>query len=211
MNALQSMLQPVARLINRQLRQQTPARELSASLDGRTLALRVSDTAITIYLNVQEGEIRLLTEYETDPDVVIAGSMLSLARLSGPDAEELMRDGTVAITGDAMLAQQFRKLLRYGRPDFEEELSTLVGDVAAHGIGQFFREAGEWAAYASKTMQQNVSEYLQEERRAVPSSIEAERFRRDVNTLRDDVERFEARLRKSERGQDAEESSGHST
>lgn len=211
MNALQSMLQPVARLINRQLQLQTPAREICESLDNRILALRVSDTALVLYLRVQDGEISLLTEHEADPDVVICGSMLSLARLSGPGAEALMRDGTVQITGDAILAQQFRKLFRYGRPDLEEALSLVAGDVAAHGIGEFFRGAGKWAADAGSTMQQNVSEYLQEERRAVPARVEVERFSREVDTLRDDVERFEARLRKLARAKEDSKSPENSS
>ncbi len=209
MDALHNMLQPVARLINRQLKLQTPARELCESLNGRTLALRLSDTGLALYFCVQDEEIRLLTDYETDPDVVISGSLLSLARLSGADAEELMRDGSVQITGDAVLAQQFRKLLRYGRPDLEEELSAFIGDAAAHGIGEFFRDAGKWAMHASETMQQNVTEYLQEERRAVPGRVEVERFRADVNTLRDDVERFEARLKKMAAAQNSKAPSGN--
>ena len=45
---------------------------------------------------------------------------------------------------------------------------------------------------------QNLSEYLQEESRAVPSRYEADRFRGRVDTLRDDVARFEARLKRLE-------------
>ena len=43
-------------------------------------------------------------------------------------------------------------------------------------------------------MRQNLSEYLQEESRAVPSRHEVDTFRQQVDTLRDDVARFEARL-----------------
>ena len=97
-----------------------------------------------------------------------------------------------------MLAQQFQKLLRFGRPDLEEELSGVIGDVAAHGIGRFVRGIEEWGREARSTMRQNVSEYLQEESRTVPGRHEVDGFRESVNTLRDDVARFEARLRKLE-------------
>jgi ubiquinone biosynthesis protein UbiJ len=40
----------------------------------------------------------------------------------------------------------------------------------------------------------NIREYLQEESRDVPSRYEVDRFVSDVNALRDDVDRLEARI-----------------
>ena len=42
-----------------------------------------------------------------------------------------MQHGDIDVTGDVIIAQQFQKLLYYGRPDIEEELSTVIGDAAA--------------------------------------------------------------------------------
>lgn len=200
MNALEPLLRPVAAMINRQVRAKTPARELCRELDGRTFALRVPDTALAMYLTVETDHVFLSGEYIDDPDVVATGSLVSLARLAGPAADDLIRDGVVDIEGDAVVASQFRKLLRYGQPDLEEELSAVIGDVAAHGIGNIVRGVAGWTREASATMQQNISEYLQEESRAVPGRHEADEFRENVNSLRDDVARFEARLKKLEEG-----------
>ena len=41
----------------------------------------------------------------------------------------------------------------------------------------------------------NIREYLQEESRTVPSRYETNAFRQRVESLRDDVARFEARLK----------------
>ena len=152
-----------------------------------------------MFMVVDAGELRLSSDYIDEPDVVATGSLISLARLAGPAAEDLVRDGVVGITGDAVLAGQFQKLLYYGRPDFEEELSAVIGDAAAHSVGELARDAGSWSRQTRDTMRQNVSEYLKEERRAVPARFETDAFRDDLNALRDDVERFEARLRKLER------------
>ena len=134
------------------------------------------------------------SQYGDDPDVVVTGSLLSLARLAGPNGDAAIRDGAIELTGDAGLAQQFQQLLRYGRPDLEEELSGTVGDVIAHGVGEIARSVARWGRDTRSTMRQNVSEYLQEERRVVPSRYETEGLRNNVETLRDDVARFEARL-----------------
>jgi len=196
MNPLETLLRPVTAIINRQIAATTPARELAAELDEKVLAVRVADTALAAYLHISDGRLLLSTTTVDEPDVVITGSLFSLARLAGPAGEDLMREGVVDIVGDAVIAQQFRRLLNYGRPDLEEELANVIGDVAAHGLGEVARGVGRWGRDASATMRQNVSEYLQEESRVVPSRYEIEHFSAHVERLRDDVDRLEARLRK---------------
>jgi ubiquinone biosynthesis protein UbiJ len=198
MDALETLLRPATSMINRQIEAKTPARQLCAELEGNVLALRVPNTALAMYLVVQGEQVLLSGNFGDDPDVVIAGSVVSLARLAGPAGEDLIRAGDVEISGDAILAQRFQKLLRYGRPDLEEALSGMIGDIAAHGVGQFVRGVGKWGREAGSTMRQNIGEYLQEESQSVPGRHEVDSFRSGVNTLRDDVARFEARLNKLE-------------
>jgi ubiquinone biosynthesis protein UbiJ len=185
-------------MLNRQIGAKTPARELCSELQDRVFAVRVRDTSLAMYIVVGDGEITLASRYTEDPDVVVTGSLLSLARLAGADGAAVISDGAVELTGDAELAQQFQKLLRYGRPDIEEELSGAVGDVIAHAAGGIARSIAQWGKEARSTMRQNVSEYLQEESRALPSRYETEAFRNNVESLRDGVARFEARLNRLE-------------
>ena len=103
------------------------------------------------------------------------------------------------IEGDAEVAQAFSELLKEARPDLEEELSRLIGDVAAHQVGNAARSVIGFAQRAADTFAQNVSEYLQEEGRDVPSRTEAEEFIAGVDKLRDDVDRLEARIARLEK------------
>lgn len=199
MDPLERLLRPVARLVNRQIAQKTPARELRDRLVGRVIGIRVRNTALSIYVSIDEEGLRLSGEHPAEADAVLTGSLLTLAKLVDRSGENAVRDGSLEVTGDAAVAGDVQKLLQYGRPDLEEELSGFVGDAAAHGVGEFARSVGEWYREASETLQLNVREYLQEERRAVPSRAEAEAFRAEVEALRDDVERFEARLKRLER------------
>jgi ubiquinone biosynthesis protein UbiJ len=194
MDALETLLRPIARLLNRQIAMTTAARELCKKLAGRVIAVRVRDSGLAMYFHVDEAGIRLSGNYDGEPDVVVAGSLMTLAGMAGQSGESAVREGRVEVSGDAEIAQTFQRLLRHGRPDLEEELSTLVGDAAAHGIGQLVRSVRDWGREAGSTLQQNLGEYLQEESRALPSRYEAERFRREVEALRDDVARLEARL-----------------
>ncbi len=197
-DALESLLRPIAALLNRQIQSKTPARELCAELTDHVFALRVKNSALAMYIIVAPDQVILSSEYGDEPDVVISGSLLALARLAAPSGDTVVRGDAVELSGDVILARKFQSLLRYARPDFEEELSGLVGDAAAHGIGELLRSVSQWGREASSTLQQNVSEYLQEESRAVPSRYEADAFRDQVDHLRDDVARFEARLKQVE-------------
>jgi ubiquinone biosynthesis protein UbiJ len=116
--------------------------------------------------------------------------------MAGVPGANAIRDGSLEFTGDPILAQEFQQLLTYARPDLEEELSGVVGDVAAHRIGEIARGVGKWGLEASATMGANIREYLQEESRDVPSRYEVDRFAANVSALRDDVDRLEARLKR---------------
>ena len=199
MDPLERLLRPIAGMINRQVQAKTPARELCEELNGKVIAVRVRDTGLAMYFAVDDDGLTLSLD-GPEPDLAITGTLLSLAGLAASGGEGALRDGSFEIAGDVYTAQAFQKLMSYGRPDLEEELSGLVGDVAAHGIGDAARSFGRWVSEARGTMRQNMSEYLQEESQAVPSRYEVDRFRKRVNTLRDDVDRLEARLRRVEFG-----------
>jgi ubiquinone biosynthesis protein UbiJ len=194
MNPLEAALRPVAGILNRNIRETTPARELCQKLDGTVIAVRVRDTALATWFIVHDEELQLATDFDAEPDVLITGSLLTLARMAGSSGLSALRKGELEITGDAHTAERFQRLLALARPDVEEELSGIVGDAAAHRMGEVARGLGNWARDARSTMGANIREYLQEESRDVPSRYEADRFARDVATLRDDVDRLEARV-----------------
>ena len=198
MDTLETLFRPLTALVNRQIKATTPARAICAELDGKVMAVRVRDTGLVAYICVCPDEIALLSDVDGDPDVAITGSILSLARLAGSSSEDAIRDGSLELIGDAEVAQAFQKLLSYGRPDIEEELSGVIGDVAAHRLGEVVRSLGSWGKAAGATFRQNMTEYLQEERRDLPSRYEVETFAGKVGELRDDVARVEARLNQLE-------------
>ena len=194
MNPLEAALRPVANLLNRNIRETTPARELCAKLDGTVVAIRVRDTALTGWFLVREDELELTTDYDGEPDVAISGSLITLARLAGNAGLDAIRKGELEISGDAHSAERFQRLLALAKPDLEEEFSNVVGDAAAHRVGEIVRGIGHWGREARETMGANIREYLQEESRDAPSRYEVDRFADDVGTLRDDVERLAERI-----------------
>ena len=76
----------------------------------------------------------------------------------------------------------------------EEELSRLLGDVPAHQLGGLARSALGWLRRGVRTSADNLAEYLAHERRDLVPRAEAQGFLHDVDTLREDADRLEARV-----------------
>lgn len=194
MDVLEAALSPVAKILNRNISESTPARELCARLSGTVVAIRVRNTALAAYFVVDDDALLVTSAMPEEPDLVITGSLPALASMAGQSDVAAIRDGSIDLCGDAELAGQFQHLLQLARPDMEEELSGFVGDIAAHRLGEFARGLGRWGRQTRSTMGANIREYLQEESRNVPGRYEVEKFGEAVNCLRDDVDRIEARL-----------------
>ena len=196
MNPLEAALRPIASVLNRNIQATTPARELCEKLSGTVVAIRVRDTALTAWFIVHDDSLELTTEAELEPDVLISGSILTLASMAGESGVRSIRAGSLELTGDPVLADDCQRLLTFAIPDIEEELSGFVGDAAAHRIGEIARGVSNWGREARATMGDNVREYLQEESRDLPSRYEVDRFAKGVSELRDDVDRLEARIKR---------------
>ncbi|WP_129776119.1 ubiquinone biosynthesis accessory factor UbiJ [Peristeroidobacter soli] len=192
-------LTPLESVLNRNIAASSAARALCRRLDTKVLALHVDGMPLSIYFKSNGEQMSLDTRHEGAPNATLSGTPLSLLRMAGPAPETALRTSSVHIHGDAEIAQTFSELLKHARPDLEEELSRVIGDIAAHQVGNVARSALGFAKRAADTFAQNVSEYLQEEGRDAPSRTEADEFITGVDKLRDDVDRLEARLSLLER------------
>jgi ubiquinone biosynthesis protein UbiJ len=195
---LQPLLEKLAAVLNRNVAQSNRASTLTAQLDGRTLSLVLEGTPLTLCFRVADGRIAIDSGQAGEADASLSGSPLALLSLAGPGAEDRLRGSAIRIAGDAEVAQRFRDLLQQAQPDFEEELSRVVGDVAAHRVAGLARGLLDWGRKAAGSLSTSVAEYLQEESRDLPTRIEVEEFLEAVDKLRESADRFEARLARLE-------------
>jgi ubiquinone biosynthesis protein UbiJ len=197
--ATEPLFQPIESLLNRNVAGSTRARELLTRLEGRSLEVRATPTPLAIRFRVEAGRVIVSGGGEAEPDAVIEGTPLSLLTLAGPQPEDRLRRGEVRISGDAETAQSFQKLFKATRPDFEEELSRLVGDPVAHHVASTARGVFAFGRRAAETFARNMGEYLTEESRDLPAQAEVEEWIGKVDRLREDADRLEARLTLLER------------
>lgn len=187
-------LAPFESVLNRNIAGSAAARQSCKRLQGKVLALHMTGLPLDLFFR-SDGERMTIDTADTEPPAAaLSGTPLAFLRMVGPQPEAEIRGGTVHIQGDAEVAQAFSELLKVAQPDLEEELSRVIGDVGAHQVGNAARAAFGFGRRAIDTLTQNVAEYLTEEGRELPTRIEADEFFAEVDTLRDDTARFEARL-----------------
>jgi ubiquinone biosynthesis protein UbiJ len=182
-------------VLNRGLPRSPRAQQLCAELAGRRVAVAVAGSPRYVLVESTGMSLKLSSvEPDVQADAVIRGGPFSLLALSGETPEAVLQRGDVRIDGDAELAQKFRELALLLRPDLEEELSGVLGDVPAHQIGRFARAAFGWTRKAAETTMRNAAEYLGHERRDLVPRGEADQYLQGVDKLREDVDRLAARI-----------------
>ena len=144
------------------------------------------------------NELNLHTNKENF-DVQISGSLISFTNLLRDNSSDALRDGSIGINGDVAVAQKFQKLFEMIKPDIEEELSHIVGDVMANNIVKFSKKTGDWMLNTRDILQENIKEYLQEEIKLMPSKYEFNFFSKEVSKIRDDIERLEKKINEFQR------------
>ena len=167
-----------------------------AALDGAVIALEVAGLGLTVYLLPGADGIRVLDEYAGEPTVRVRGTPLALAQQGFGQRSS---GGAITIEGDVTVGREFQILLARLEFDGEEFGSRILGDAAAHQLGRLWRGLRGWREQTGATLRRDGVEYLQQELRVLPPRPEVERFLSAVDTLRDDVERLNARLERLRR------------
>ena len=166
-------------------------------LQGSCIAIHATDLDVTLYCHPGSWGVRLSQYPPAKPvDATISARLFALVNLSlQQDKVSTSIQERVYIQGDASVAQQMQKILNELEIDWEELLSRQTGDVLAYQIHKQARNLGEWLRQSAQSLLHSGSEYLHEEQRLTPTRVEFERFQKEVNGLKQDVERSEARLR----------------
>ena len=159
-----------------------------AELAGAVIAIEADGLGLTFYLFPGAQGIQVMDRYEGEPTVRIRGTPFALVQQWRGQPADL------TVEGDTATGRRFQTLLARLDIDWEEHLSKIVGDAAAHQFGQFWRESRRWGRQTSATLLQDGREYLQQELRVLPSRSAVESFLNTVDVLREDADRLEARL-----------------
>lgn len=186
------MTTPILAAINHVLRGDAWARERLAAFAGETIELRGAPLPA---LRLRVADDGLLGPAASDAQaslVVALKPQAPAALLRGH--EHFLRE--IDVSGNARLADTVMLLARHLRWDFEEDLSRVVGDVAAHRLAEVVRGFAAWQADAAGRLTETLSDYLAGESRLLVRRGELQELAREAAGLRDALERLEQRMRR---------------
>jgi len=171
------------------------AREKLAAHAGKVARFEVP--AMRFALLVKPDGLVEAADAAAEPAVTIrfegAALMETLA-----DREQAWRKAQ--IEGDTAFASAISQVAANLQWDFEEDLSRVFGDIAAHRMAQTGRSAAAWPRQAAASVSANAAEYLTEEARLLVTPLQAAQFTHEVDELRDAVERLDKRIERLARG-----------
>ncbi len=165
------------------------AREQLAAHQGKTIAIRVGPLNAAFRISAS-GDMELAGDGAA-ADLSFTIPLSLLPRLARKD-ESAWHE--VQFQGDSELASTFSTIARNVEWDIEEDLSRVVGDIAAHRLVSGAKSFFNWQADARQRWTENVAEYLAEEKRSFIVQGDLEHLTRANETLRDDIARLDARL-----------------
>ena len=190
MEGLSTLLpHPATAALNHVLRSTPVAMERLRKHAGRTAAFHVGP--VTLAFTIQTtGEVTAALP-GASRDLEVRLSPFLLPRLAAHD-EAAYRE--IEMKGDMELAHEVSFLARHLTWDYEEDLSRVFGDIAAHRMAEGARGLARWTRDAGLRTAQGAAEYWTEESPLIASRVKVEDYVRAVSELRDAVERLEKRI-----------------
>lgn len=183
------------KILDRYINQDPDAAHYLKPLAGKVIAISIPPLQKPLFFCPHENGIQLLEEFVGAPDTTITGTPVKLASLwlSKSPVPKLF-SGDIEITGDVDTARRFQSLFDKIEFNLEEHLAPFTGDMLAHQVGRMLGASNTWAGNTLKTFKLNLVEFLQEETRDIPAKPEADILFADVDTLRFDSDRLQARI-----------------
>lgn len=166
------------------------------ALEGKVLEMIITPLNVNFFIHFKNNELMLTLDSVEKADTIIQSSPLGLIRLSLLPASKVrsLFNDQIKLSGDVELGQHVKKIFDEIDIDWEGHLARFTGDLVAHQVGSFFRQGISFTQKLATSLQENVTEYLQEELHLLPPREEIEDFFKEIDTLSLSVERLTAHV-----------------
>jgi ubiquinone biosynthesis protein UbiJ len=145
-----------------------------------------------VNLQVSESGLIAAGSNEVDADLVVTVKPAAMPMFLVHHPDVLKH---VDLSGKASLAAVISDLVTRLQWDVEEDLSRVVGDIAAHRIATAGRDFFAWQRDAAHRTAENVADYLTDENPMLARRTDIDQFARDLQTLAQDLDRIETRIK----------------
>ncbi|MCY7313126.1 MAG: SCP2 sterol-binding domain-containing protein [Pseudoxanthomonas sp.] len=182
--------------LNRALSLDPDTRQSLATLDGRRVALALEAPPLALQISVA-GERLLVGPVPADdePDLAVRSTLGGLlAQLPFYRRQTPTPVGRVRVSGDAELARRLQTLAERFDPDWQQPFVAVFGDIVGVQLANAARNALKKLRTTGDNLAHNAAEFVTEESRDVVGRAELNAFHDDVDALRNDMERLQARF-----------------
>ena len=157
-------------------------------LDNQVIGVALKEINKPIYFVISHQQIDLLSHFEGECDCFIRVSLSVINDLkNNHQLTSLIKDGTLDVEGDIQIAQKFAQLLTEMEIDWEEHLSTKIGDVAAHKLCYFVRLLKESHQKQWNRLEKHVATLITHEFKIAPGPLEVVHFCDQIDNIKADV------------------------
>lgn len=190
------LLPTIEKALNAYLHSDIGSRKRLAKLAGKSVAVELLPFDIIFICSFHPDSVSVhMDDGNANPAATIKGSPLQLfGMLLDKDHRQQFFADDVVMEGDAEVAQQVMHLFEHVHIDWEEHASTFIGDVPAHHLGKLAGNLRKWVKNTSSSFSQDANDYLHEEKAWFPHREELQDFFADIDTIRMDTDRLEARI-----------------
>lgn len=200
---LAGLLASVEHGLNRVLRLDSTALPRLAALEGKVIAIDCLQPALQLYILPDEDGLLLAAHWESEADCTLRAPASSLVHLAlAKDKTAVLHSPQVQLHGDSAVLLDLVAVLQDLELDWEYELSRWLGPVPTALLAGHLRLRARWTRQGLARFSQNLSEYLAEESRTLVGRREAEAAFSELDRVKVDVERLEARIRRLARSLD---------
>ena len=197
--APQRVLDRVAELLNRVLRDDDAARARLGELAGRTVELQLTRLNFRLVLAVEPDGILLATRSAGPVDVVLEGTLADfIAMARAQRTGETVPAGKVRIEGDLATVRQFETAFDELSFDWEAQLARVVGNLPARQIARAIEGALGFMRQAHKSFERDLGVWLRDEARVLPTAGDIAQFGAEALRLDMALDRYAARLARIE-------------
>lgn len=181
----------VETLFNALLNQSAAAQANLTRLRGKVLKLHLQELNLELFFAFSQ-RIDVLAGYEATPDASISIKLAQLAEIRAKqNLTELIKQDRLVVDGDLSLIQDFAEFMDELKPDVEELLSKLTGDVLAYQLVQGAKSTKNWLQDKAQVSQHKLAEAVVHEWQLAPAPLELAYFCDQVSDLAQDADKLE--------------------
>ena len=183
--------------INAYLRLDTESARRLKRLNGKTVTIELLPFHFIFQLEVSAAKIQCHLGERLPANTKIIGTPLRLLSvMTTKHNRQAFFADDLKMEGDAEFGRHVIELFDDLEVDWEEHCAKVIGDVPAHHLGRALISAKHWLRKTGDSFSRDISEYLHEETHIFPPPEALNDFYNDIDQLRMDVDRMEARLRR---------------